>query len=767
MSESLSVRLVDDWWLWRDSAVRAAGFPFAALQGLGQPHLAAQVEAEDAEFRALFEAAVSASCAALAGIVDGDGFRTALLWQNPGIVDEALETFLATWRSGAARNARQRKRGNLLTKYALRYHAKNESIGFFGGVGWARWEDADPYPGIGRTAAPDSVLEVSGSHREIVERRTQVEGWAVRVLAERFSADPATRRWLRPVRTPTVQVGAVTGVGGLVRSTVRDWFEMPGPRYDVLAACDGRSTVAHLAERLGRSVDDVQHIVDTLESARLVSAGIAVPPVTHPDRFLRERLAEIPDPGVRERHLASLDRFLTAADTARQARHWRRLAPALETVQAEFTRATGHRAGHAPTGRGRALLVEDCRVSTALVLGPRLRGDLAEPLNALLTSARWLIDRVAARYLAALGEIHDGLAPAGRVSLAALCYEFWPRCTPAAMLDEAADDIAELQRRWSKILAVPEGIRRHRVGAADIAGAVREHFTAPPAPWASGRFYSPDLMIAAGDVQAVRRGDYEWVLGEMHCGQNTINQGVFVLSHPDPDRLRAMDDEDADRGDWLTPSFPSSWPDISARDYPPPFLVSDRRTYVRFAPEPGRGGPSTREIPIAALAVVRDEEGTLWVEDDTGHRWHPLAALGEFLIDAVHHTFQPIAPAAHRPRISLGRVCVSREQWRVPIGHVTWPAEPDEATCYRAATRWANGLGLPRWVFLRIAGEAKPFCIDLSSPLSITMISAVFRRAHREQPDSTVVITEMYPGPDDLWLGGHTSELRVAVVDRG
>lgn len=757
MNESLSVRLVDDWWLWRESAVRAAGFPFAALHGLGQPHLAARVDAQDAEFRSLFEAAVSASCAALAEIVDGDAFRTALLWQNRVAVDEVLETFLATWRSGAPRNARQRKRGNLLTKYALRYHAKNESIGFFGGVGWARWVDANR----------GAEFEVSGSHREIVARRVQVEGWAVQVLADRFSADPATRRWLCPVRTPTVRVGAVTGGGGLVRSTVRDWFEMPRPRYDVLAACDGHTTVTQLAERLGRSVGDVQETVDALERARLVSLGIAVPPVTDPDGFLRERLAEIPEPAVREGHLTVLDRFLAAVDTARAATGPRQLAPALHALEGAFAAATGHRADNLRAARGRALLVEDCRVSTEMLLGPRLRDDLAEPLTLLLTSARWLIDRVTARYLTMLGDIHDGLAPAGRVSLAAVCAEFWPRCTPAAMLDVAADDIAELQRRWSQILAIPDGVRWHRADTAGMDGAVREQFAAPAAPWASGRFHGPDLMLAAADVAAVRRGDYQWVLGEVHCGQNTLNQGVFVLSHPEPDRLRAMDDEDAGSDDSLSPFYPSSWPDVSARSYPPPFLVSGRRTYLRFAAEPGRGGPRTREIPISALCLVRDDQGSLWVEDDDGHRRHPLAVLGEFLIDAVHHTFQPIAPVPHRPRISMGKLCVSREQWRLPVGRLTWPAERDEADCYRAATRWADGLGLPRWVFFRIAGEPKPFCVDLTSPLTVTMMATVLRRAHLRHPESPVVITEMYPGPDQLWLGGHTSELRLAVVDRG
>jgi hypothetical protein len=71
-----------------------------------------------------------------------------------------------------------------------------------------------------------------------------------------------------------------------------------------------------------------------------------------------------------------------------------------------------------------------------------------------------------------------------------------------------------------------------------------------------------------------------------------------------------------------------------------------------------------------------------------------------------------------------------------------------------------------------VAGERKPFYVDLTSPLLVNMIASALRATAREHPGTDVTITEMYPGPEQTWLpldpDGRrcTSELRVAIVDR-
>jgi len=760
-------------------AVRAAGFPIDDLLRLGNPGLAAGADAgaEDGPFRADYQAAIEESGEILAEIIDTQPFRAAMVWQNRELVGEVLETYLAARKAGRARNKRQRHRERLLTRYVQRYHAKNESIGFFGPVGWAHWA-------AGSASAPSGTvlaLSATGFHGDIAARRAQLEAWAVRLLAERFSADPQTRPWLRPVTGPAIKVRE-----GKVYLPLRGWTTMPRPRFDVLAACDGRRTVTEISDRLIASdtpgiasIADVERHLANLERAGHVAVGLRVPLSPDADRYLREQLSRLPDAAARDRQLTVLDGIREAADGVRQAAaDYGQLTAAFADLEARFTEATGLGAYRSPGANGvvgRALVVEDCRSALSATFQPSLLADLAGPLDLVLASARWLVDRVGSRYLEIAGEIYDGMARPGSrgVGLGAILTEFVPRCRLDVVAAEAAASVAEFQRHWTEILRLPPDAARHHVRVASIADGVRERFAAASAPWLSGRIHCPDIMIAAADMESVSRGDYTWVLGELHPAANTLNQSTFVLSHPDPERIQAMADDTASGGPWLIPVYPSGWPGISGRSYPPPYLISPELEYLRLSAEPPREGMTGAVVPVSDLTVVRDDDGTLWLEDDDGRRRHPLALLGEFLVDGLPELYQPIAPLPHRPRVSIDRFVLAREQWRIMADELSWPAMTDEAGRYRAARQWARGLGLPRHVFIRAPGQPKPYYADLTSPFLVNMIAKVLSAAARQEAASAVTITEMFPGPGELWLphrasGGRcTSELRLAIVDRG
>jgi hypothetical protein len=79
---------------------------------------------------------------------------------------------------------------------------------------------------------------------------------------------------------------------------------------------------------------------------------------------------------------------------------------------------------------------------------------------------------------------------------------------------------------------------------------------------------------------------------------------------------------------------------------------------------------------------------------------------------------------------------------------------------------------MPRYVFLKFAGERKPIYADLTSLASIDLISRSLRRSRRTAgPDATVKVVEMMPTPDQAWLtdarGQHyTAEVRMVAVDQ-
>jgi lantibiotic biosynthesis dehydratase-like protein len=139
-----------EWALWRTVAVRAAGFPADGLAVFG--------DEEDA---------------GLARLAGNERFREALTWQNQDALRNALDRL-----SGAASGSTHRRRLETVASYWQRYCAKNDTIGFFGPLGWGRLADDGP-----------AVVEPG---RELLAARvTRFEVWMIDALAAVLAEDPA------------------------------------------------------------------------------------------------------------------------------------------------------------------------------------------------------------------------------------------------------------------------------------------------------------------------------------------------------------------------------------------------------------------------------------------------------------------------------------------------------------------------------------------------------------------------------------------------
>jgi hypothetical protein len=138
---------------------------------------------------------------------------------------------------------------------------------------------------------------------------------------------------------------------------------------------------------------------------------------------------------------------------------------------------------------------------------------------------------------------------------------------------------------------------------------------------------------------------------------------------------------------------------------------------------------------------------------------HVTDRAGSFREPLAHFLYLPIFVAALRSfdlagggegRAQLGNLVVRR---------ATWSARADELPADLAG--WARDRGLPRRVFARSPLERKPRYVDFESPSLLRALT----RFLAPVGDGTVEFTEMLPGPDQCWLDGHTSELRLVAVD--
>lgn len=100
------------------------------------------------------------------------------------------------------------------------------------------------------------------------------------------------------------------------------------------------------------------------------------------------------------------------------------------------------------------------------------------------------------------------------------------------------------------------------------------------------------------------------------------------------------------------------------------------------------------------------------------------------------------------PRVRLGNVVLQRKTWRFAADQLppVVAGQPDEEW-FLAWREWQREAGLPRHVFASMGGEHKPQYVDFDSYACVRLLETAVRKTA-----SAVVLTEMLPGPDQMWL---------------
>src|SRR5579872_5334739 len=225
------------WSVWRDVALRSAGFPADRVLALCDERLAcsADLAAGDPAGRMVYDQAYGEAAGglsrAIAGIYADPVFREALTWQNPGLAQRLQDAGV-----GGSRRSKDRGRELVIASYLQRYCLKNDTIGFFGPVGWASVGRGEP----GLVAVPGERL--------IARRTTYFEVWAIDKVAAAVAGQGRVRGWLRPRRTRSVFVA-----GNVLYRPHRPPVTLTDAELAILLACDGRRTISEVLQAAGAS----------------------------------------------------------------------------------------------------------------------------------------------------------------------------------------------------------------------------------------------------------------------------------------------------------------------------------------------------------------------------------------------------------------------------------------------------------------------------------------------------------------------------------
>ncbi|MBP2471441.1 hypothetical protein JOF53_000313 [Crossiella equi] len=716
------VPLTGTWSLWPVAALRSAGFPADLVLRASGERAGTFAEHEHAA-RALHEVAAD------------DRLREALLWQNPKLVETVLLGYDAEAEL-RRKPADARYRRTVLLRYLQRYATKNDTVGFFGPVGWAR---LDP----GQAAA----LTQKGVGAE-VHRRSCFEPWAVEALAAAWETE--LRPHLRPVLSPAVRLDGATAV-----RPHRDPLPLSAAEAALARRCDGSTSAAEL----GADSPGVAAALDRLVAEDVLRWGLHVPFGQHMDAGLADLLATLPPSPARDRcqaELARLRRLRTEVDAA--AGDVPRLRTALHALAEAFEQATRVSATVAKQDRpdSRGLLVADSLADWDVVLGGTALTALAEPLALVLDVCRWVTWRLAEGIGAKAVELVR--EHGGQVRFDRLLDLIRPETTgkPGCHFEQV---IEELRAKVDRLIPLPE-VRRLNLSATELRADWAREFAAPAPGWPSARMHNPDLMLACADPG----GDFQWVLGEVHVAINPLDFPLFAGNQADPgtvERLLA----DTVTGPRHLPAFSRRWGRLTPRTYPArgTALPGDIRWTAASDDLLAPGDPRFRAVDL----TVVEEDGTAVVCGPPGWPRAPFThVIGEFLTLLAIGGFSPFRPRAHEPRVTVGKLVLHRETWRLPVADLLagLPKRARPAALVDRLTR----TGVPRFSFVRVPGEPKPVFCDLRGEPLVQYLARLLDGA--ADSGAAAVFTEMLPGFDDLWLtdatgGRRTAEFRFLAVD--
>jgi hypothetical protein len=729
------IELDSDWGLWPVAGLRSAGLPAMRIDHL--------VEDPAAEI-------MQTAC--------DPWFQEALAWQNRSMLQTWLADYAERLEAGDTRLHRRGYRFGVIARYLQRYATKNDTIGFFGPIGWARIEPDHP-----------ELVTARGSGR--IQRRSHFESRPMRVLARRWDQDPALRDHLPPRRDPSARLCT----GRLVRPR-RSPLSLSAEEQAVLEYCDGSNTPAQILHRLNgdrpdlefSSLLEIRSVLARLAHRGAVQWGLRLPFDERAEHHLRRQLLAVPREAA-DRYLAALDLLTTArAAVDAAAGHPVRLAAALAALDARFEALAGLAVGDiqpSPSGRatmrtGRGLVWLDSVADWQVTLGSPAVGTLGPPLCLLLCACRWLTWRVATG-IERVARALVSQAAGARKSFAHLLTELAPElagAVPGGVRDEA---VAAMRDRISRLVDPPPQSRVHTVASSELSAPWQEAFAAPGPGWAAAAFHSPDVMLAADDCAVP---SYRWVVGEVHVGVNTLDNRAFVVNQQQPGEIERLVAASSAVTRYV-PAFPEQWPDVSPRTYPP-LSVDVPGVFRYWSIEADDVLPSAlARIPCAQLHV--EVRGTVLVVVDGDRVIAPFTEfVGELLSFLVGNTFEPFGSVPHTPRVVIDDVVIWRETWQFAPDALVTGTGRAAADHLVGALR---GAGVPDQVFVRVPSDRKPFYCDLRSPILVQNLVRMLGRA--DAAAGSVRIQEVLPAFDRLWLRGpggdrHTSEFRMVAVDR-
>lgn len=646
-----------------------------------------------------------------------------------------------------SRNNRAAGRERHLLMYLQRVATKNDTFSEFGPCSW------------GRVDTNSSGVHLSHNSRT-VDREVFLERWTARVIADVLNADPAIRGELSPRVHPNGRVEGST----FIFTDTGETAPLDLQSLEILQCFNGR-VPAHAGGFDYSLIEQLAQRKMLLWEVEL----LALDP--HPFDILVGQIEQWRDVSVRKQWLDLLQpigalplKFAATSDLISRA------------AIIEEARRRLHDVGVAERSSQRSLysaanpLGEDCFREFAFTIGGGMMDELArdaEPwLDLWRDSYAFVASRVAAglRGLFQTAPINNGAVPLP--AFLRHCAAQKLSLTGPGLVAFAHIAFQEVKAGFCAVLADRCTAPEWNLTAEDC------HFVEQKFEYAKFDEYtypSVDLQISATSVESVGKGDYEWILAELHPPIALLHHCIYWAC-PDKAMLsRELVSTTCGRPNFHYGFFAA---DFTAHTTVRIFdTLSELTNFVA----PQRGNPKWRIIPPSEAEVYIDEQTRDVCLRKRGSHEYLGSFARNWIIPLGFHPFN-FSLGSHTPRLRCGKVIVQRRSWTVTrdeLGAGNFTGISRDLVI--AVERLRAARDLPRYIYIRPTEQAlrrsgaegrdkdtKPVFIDLESYLFLEIFLRWLTKA------GEIEVTEMLPDPDHLlWKepdGRRTFELRTLIV---
>jgi len=670
-----------------------------------------------------------------------------LVFTAEGLRERLAKQSSATAGALPPRNKQARAHERHLLLYLQRVSAKNDSLSAFGPEGWG-------------TVGGDTMSLKLSPRPGIAARETFLERWTAHGAAAVLNADPEIREELSPRLNPN---GRVDG-NQFVLADTGEKIPLDPATLELLARLDG-VTPAH---SLGRGAEALEQ----LALQKIIRWEVEVPALEpHPFDILVADVAAWRETPARSRWLAQLRPIAALPEKFAATEDTRARIQIIDEADERLARL-----GIAPKTGSRFLysagnpIGEECFRESGFSIGEDLVNEVARDAAPWIDLWRDCYAFVASRVAAGVrGLLEKAPLQNGALALPAFlhhCEQLRMPLTGPAMVGLAHLAFQEVKAAFRERV-------RHRPEAdewqltPDECHFIRQKFQYPP--FDEYTYPSADMQISAKSVAAVARGEYEWILAELHPPVALLHHG-FYWGCPDKEALsRALAATTKGRPTFHFGFFAIDFTATTT------VRVLDAMPDLTYFVAPQRGNPRWRIIPPAEIEVFADEStGDVGLRTRTTQEYLGSFARGWTIPLGFHPFLFGRTPGL--PRLRCGKVIVQRRSWTVsleelPAGNYTGVSR----NLIVALERLRAAKGWPRYIYIRPSEQAlrrsgaegrdkdtKPVFIDLESYLFLEIFHGWLTKA------GELEVTEMLPGPDHLlWQekdGRRTFELRTQIV---